>query len=164
MTKTIHVKQKTLSKLLLGAALATLVISTADAKVVGPPEVAWKEMTAKQKGAYMKAVVTPKMKPLFQAFDSRQFKKFTCETCHGKGAVDREFKMPSPGIKPLPGTPEAFMAKLKTEKDWPKWTDFMKGKVVPTMSELLAIKEFDPKAPDPKAFGCKNCHRIEGAK
>lgn len=155
---------QTLSRLALGATLALLVLSTADAKVVGPPDVAWKDMTPKQKGAYMKAVVTPKMKPLFQAFDAQQFKKFNCETCHGKGAAEREFKMPSPDIKPLPGTPEAFMAKLKTEKDWPKWTDFMKGKVVPAMSELLAVKEFDPKAPDPAAFGCRNCHRIEGAK
>ena len=159
--------KKTLFRFLSGAALATLLLSAADAKetkVAGPPDVAWKDMTAKQKGAYMKAVVTPQMKPLFQAFDAKQFKKFTCETCHGQGAIDRQFKMPSPDIKPLPGTPEAFMAKLKTEKDWPKWTEFMKGKVLPKMSELLAVKEFNPKAPDPTAFGCKNCHTIEGMK
>jgi hypothetical protein len=157
-------KPKTLLSLVSGAALAALLVSNASAKVVGPPEVAWKDMTPKQKGAYMKAVVTPKMKPVFQEFDGKQFKKFNCETCHGKGAVDREFKMPGPDVKALPGTPEAFMAKMKTEKDWPKWVDFMKGKVLPKMSELLAVKEFDPKAPDPTAFGCKNCHKIEAAK
>jgi hypothetical protein len=156
--------RNTLLKLVSGAAIATLFLSTADAKVVGPPEVAWKDMTPKQKGAYMKAVVTPKMKPIFQAYDGKQFKKFSCETCHGKDAKDREFKMPGPDIKPLPGTPEAFMAKMKTEPDWPKWVDFMKGKVLPTMAGLLAVTEFDPKAPDPTAFGCKACHKIEAAK
>ena len=120
--------RNTLLKIASGAALTALLLSNANAKVVGPPDVAWKDMTPKQKGAYMKAVVTPKMKPIFQAFDGKQFKTFNCETCHGKGAGDRKFKMPSPDIKPLPSTPEAFQAKMKTEKDWPKWVDFMKGK------------------------------------
>ena len=45
-------------------------------KVVGPPEVAWKDMSADQRAHYMKAVVTPKMLTGFQAFDSEKFKKF----------------------------------------------------------------------------------------
>ena len=49
----------------------------AQGKVVGPPEVAWKDMTYNQKRAYMKAKVQPTMKPIFQAFDAKKFKTFT---------------------------------------------------------------------------------------
>jgi len=136
--------------------------STAEAKVVGPPQVAWKDMTYDQKRAYMKAAVVPTMKPIFQAFNPKMFSKFTCDTCHGKDGADRKFKMPSNDIKPLPGTPEAFQAKLKTEPDWPKWADFMAHKVEPTMGKLLDVQLFDPKKPVKGAFGCANCHKIEG--
>src|SRR4051812_3116490 len=78
----------------------------ASGKTVGPPEVAWKDMTYKQKKAYMKSAVTPTMKPIFQAFDAKVFKTFSCDTCHGKDGVERKFKMPSNDIHPLPGTPE----------------------------------------------------------
>ncbi|HVZ71645.1 MAG TPA: hypothetical protein VHJ20_04660 [Polyangia bacterium] len=151
-----------------GASLALTVLSLgarpAGAKVVGPPEVAWKDMTYAQKKAYMKTAVTPKMKEVFQAFDGETFKTFNCETCHGKGAADRKFKMPSPDIKPLPDTPEAFQAKLKAEKTWPKWTDFMVHQVEPSMGKLLDMPVFDPKKPDPNAFGCNRCHKLEHEK
>src|SRR5689334_179622 len=82
------------------------------AKVVGPPEVAWKDMTKDQKMKFMKAVVNPKMKVAFQKFDPKAFEKFGCATCHGKDGKDREFKMPNPkaDIHPLPDTPEEFQA------------------------------------------------------
>jgi hypothetical protein len=133
-------------------------------KDVGPPEVAWKDMTFKQKRAYMKAAVTPTMKPIFQAFDGKKFSNFTCETCHGKGAVDRKFKMPSPDIHALPNTHEAFEAMMKKEPTWPKWTKFMAEEVEPPMGKMLGLPIFDPKKPVEGAFGCANCHRLEGAK
>jgi hypothetical protein len=149
----------------LAVALVSLVVgvaSAADAKVVGPPQVAWKDMTYDQKRAYMKAAVVPTMKPIFQAFNAKMFSKFTCDTCHGKDGADRKFKMPSNDIKPLPGTPEAFQAKMKTEPDWPKWADFMAHKVEPAMGKLLDVQLFDPAKPVKGAFGCANCHKIEG--
>src|SRR5436190_19288672 len=54
------------------------------AGVVGPPQVAWKDMTKEQKGKFMKAAVLPKMKANFQAYDAETYKKFDCRTCHGK--------------------------------------------------------------------------------
>jgi hypothetical protein len=132
------------------------------AKVAGPPELAWKDMDFKQKRAYMKAAVLPTMKPIFQDFDGKVFAKFACETCHGKDGADRKYKMPSNDIKPLPNTPEAFQAKMKTEPGWPKWVDFMAHKVEPAMGKLLNVPIFDPKKPDPTAFACKNCHKLEG--
>jgi hypothetical protein len=153
-----------LSTAALGFILVPLASRPALGKDVGPPEVAWKDMTFKQKRAYMKAAVTPTMKPIFQAFDGKKFSNFTCETCHGKGAVDRKFKMPSPDIHPLPNTHEAFEAMMKKEPTWPKWTKFMAEQVEPPMGKMLGLPIFDPKKPVEGAFGCANCHRLEAAK
>jgi hypothetical protein len=139
-------------------------IPSANAKTVGPPEVAWKDMTYNQKRAYMKAAVMPKMKPVFQGFDGDKFKDFKCETCHGEDGPDRKYKMPSNDIHPLPNTAAAFEAKLKTEPTWPKWTKFMSGEVEPAMGALLALPVFDPKKPVAGAFGCAACHKLEGPK
>jgi mono/diheme cytochrome c family protein len=133
-------------------------------KAKGPPEVAWKDMSFQQKKAYMKEAVTPTMKPIFQAFDDKKFKEFTCASCHGADGAERKFKMPSNDIHPLPGTHEAFEAKLKTEPTWPKWTEFMAQKVEPAMGKLLDLPIFDPKKPVKGAFGCAACHKIEAAK
>lgn len=138
-------------------------VRLASAKTVGPPEVAWKEMTFAQKKAYMKAAVTPTMKPIFQTFDGKKFKTFNCATCHGEDGADRKFKMPSNGIHPLPNTAEAFQAKLKEEPTWPKWTEFMSQKVEPAMGKLLDLPVFDPKKPVKGAFSCANCHKLEAA-
>jgi cytochrome c553 len=133
----------------------------AGTKAVGPPDVAWKDMTYTQRREYMKAAVMPKMKPIFKKFDGKTFADFTCETCHGTGASKRKYKMPSPDIKALPSTPEAFQAKLKTEPTWPKWTKFMAGEVEPTMAALLGVPAFNPEKPDKNAFSCAGCHKVE---
>jgi hypothetical protein len=138
--------------------------AAAKEKVVGPPETAWKDLTDDQKARYMKMVVVPKMRPVFQEFDADEFKKFNCATCHGKEAKARKFKMPNPEIHALPSTPEAFMAAVKSKPTWPKWTKFMSEKVEPTMAGLLGRPAYDPKKPDPNAFGCNGCHTLEKKK
>ena len=159
-----------LSSVLVVATLALILVPLvpsgvrpAGAKTVGPPEVAWKDMTFDQKKAYMKVAVMPTMKPIFQAFDGKKFKTFNCVSCHGADGADRKFKMPSNDIHPLPNTHEAFEAKLKTEPTWPKWTEFMAQKVEPAMGKLLDLPIFDPKKPVKGAFGCANCHKLEAA-
>jgi mono/diheme cytochrome c family protein len=156
-----------LSSVLVVATLALLLVPSgvrlAEGKTVGPPDVAWKDMTFEQKKAYMKVAVTPTMKPIFQAFDGKKFKTFNCVSCHGADGADRKFKMPSNDIHPLPNTHEAFEAKLKTEPTWPKWTEFMAQKVEPAMGKLLDLPIFDPKNPVKGAFGCANCHKLEAA-
>src|SRR3954471_4119883 len=152
----------------VAAALALLLIPSgvrpASGKTVGPPEVAWKDMTFTQKKAYMKVAVTPTMKPIFQAFDAKEFKKFNCATCHGADGADRKYKMPSNDIHPLPNTPEAFQAKMKAETTWPKRAAFMSKKVEPTMGKVLDVPVFDPQKPVEGAFGCNKCHKLEAAK
>ena len=84
--------RKRLSSILVAATLVLLFVPSgvqrAQGKTVGPPEVAWKDMTLKQKKAYMKAAVEPTMKPIFREFDAKEFKKFDCVTCHGKDGVN----------------------------------------------------------------------------
>jgi mono/diheme cytochrome c family protein len=155
------------SSILIPAILVLLLIPSgvrpAQGKAIGPPEVAWNDMTVPQKKAYMKAAVTPTMKPIFQAFDGKKFKTFTCVTCHGADGAARKFKMPSNDIHPLPNTAAAFEAKMKSEPTWPKWTEFMSQKVEPAMGKLLDLPVFDPKKPVKGAFGCANCHKLEPA-
>ena len=131
------------------------------AKVVGPPEVAWKDMTPDQRGRFMKAVVTPKMKVVFQEFNPKLFKRFGCDTCHGKDAKARKFKMPSPDIHPLPATPEAFKAMMAKKPTWPKWTKFMAETVEPQTAALLNLPVFNPKKPAAGGFSCQGCHTLK---
>ena len=139
-------------------------VHVAQGKTVGPPEVAWKTMTYDQKKAYMKSAVVPTMKPILQAFDAKKFKTVNCQTCHGEDGPDRKFKMPSNDIHPLPNSKEGFEAKLKAEPTWPKWTEFMSGKVEPAMGKLLDIPVFDPKKPVEGTFSCGRCHKLEAVK
>jgi hypothetical protein len=142
------------------AVAATLALATLPA-AVHAAKVDWKDMTYKQKKDFMKKSVTPTMKPIFQAFDAKKFKTFECVSCHGADGADRKYKMPSNDTAALPGTPEAFQAKLKTEPDWPKWTEFMAQKVEPAMGKLLNVAVFDPRKPVEGAFSCGACHKLE---
>ncbi len=127
-------------------------------KVVGPPEVAWKDLTPEQKGKFMKEVVTPKMKVAFQAFDADEFKKFGCPTCHGDKAKQKKFKMPNAGLPELPGNQAGF-ATLMEKK--PKMMKFMGETVKPELAKLLGVPEFDPKKPEAGGFGCAGCHTFK---
>jgi hypothetical protein len=128
-----------------------------DGPVVGPPDVAWKDMTGPQKGRYMAKVVVPAMGPLFKEFDAERFADFGCITCHGDGAMEHKFDMPNPAILPLPGPddPAAFAPIYEKQ---PKMVEFMGGKVMPEMARLLGKAPFDYQHPAPDQFGCLGCH------
>jgi hypothetical protein len=138
-----------------GAAAPAAPGAHADEPLVGQPQVAWKDMTKEQKGKFMKAAVMPKMKAAFQTFDPDLFAKFNCQTCHGKDAKARGFKMPSPDLYVLPSTPAEFAPLLEKKG---KWMKFMGETVKPVMAGLLGLPNYDPKAPAPGAFGCGGCH------
>lgn len=124
------------------------------AKLTGPPQ-PWKDMTAQQRGKYMKEVITPKMRVAFQQFDGEEFKEFGCDTCHGKQGKARKFKMPNPDIYALPGSPAGFGALMEKK---PKMMKFMAETVKPQMAALLGVHEFDPKKAEAGGFGCIACH------
>ncbi len=116
----------------------------------------WEKMSKADRKQYMKDVVMPKMKPLFQTLDPKHFADFKCVTCHGNGARTGEFKMPNPQLPKLPSTREGFE---KLNKDKPKMMEFMAKTVKPTMASLLGMKEYDMKTGT--GFGCNNCHTSE---
>jgi len=142
----------------------TSTIPRAEAKVVGPPQVAWKTMSYEQKRLYMKSAVMPAMKPVFQTFDAKKFQNFKCATCHGEDGASRKYKMPSNDIHPLPNSKEGFEAKLKAEPTWPRWTEFMSQKVEPAMGKLLDIPVFNPNKPVEGTLSCAACHKLEATK
>ncbi len=123
--------------------------------VVGPPQVAWKDMTKEQRGKYMGMVVLPKMREVFRAFDGEKFASIGCGTCHGKDARSRGFEMPNPDLYQLPNSQEEW-GKLMKEK--PEMLRFMGEKVKPEMAALLGVPSMDPQNPQPGALGCGACH------
>jgi hypothetical protein len=125
------------------------------APVVGPPTVAWSAMSKEQKKEFMKAVVAPRMRDLFVAYDGTRYSNFSCTTCHGDSATDGSFKMPNPKLPVLPNSPDGFK-KLLTDK--PEMMEFMGKKVKPTMAQLLGVPEFNPETRT--GFGCMECHTM----
>jgi hypothetical protein len=137
----------------------------ADAPVAPSPEavaagkkIDWAKMEVPAKKKYMKATVLPTMKKLFVAFDKKAYSKMTCETCHGKKAVENKFKMPSAELPKLPQPTDraGFMA-LQQKK--PEAAKFMGTQVKPTMAALLGKPEWQPT--NPEGFGCYQCHTKE---
>lgn len=127
--------------------------------VVGPPDVAWADMTKEQKGRFMKARVLPRFKELMAAFEPEEHEEITCATCHGEGAKDKTFKMPNADLEVLPGSQEGW-ERLSGAK--PEWVKFMNEKVKPEVATLLGLPAFDPASPQEGAFGCGGCHTMEG--
>ena len=124
----------------------------------GDTPAAFHDMNKQQRSKYMRDVVVPKMRPLFAQFDEKKFGKFGCGTCHGAGATDGSFKMPSAQLPELPSTPDGFEA---LGKKHPEMMKFMATTVKPEMAKLLGEKEMDPKNPSAGGFGCMSCHTMK---
>lgn len=110
---------------------------------------AFDDLSDDDKAKFMRAKVVPAMKAAFQKFDVKEFGKFNCKTCHGKGAITKEYDMPNPDL------PELDFAELKAGKHG-AMARFMKDVVTPGMAELLGQPERSPT--DPDGFGCLECH------
>jgi hypothetical protein len=89
------------------------------------------------------------MKKAFQTFDAKEFAKFNCKTCHGRGAITKEYDLPNPDL------PRLDFAELRAGKH-AEAAKFMKEVVTPQMAELLGEKPRSPTNPD--GFGCLECH------
>lgn len=124
----------------------------------GPPGLEWKSMSREQRMTYMEKVVVPQMKPLFVAIDAQRFASFGCRTCHGPTFDDTTFDMPNRELLTLPATPEGM---IPLARDKGPWLEAMTKRIKPKMARLLGLAEFDPDNPQPDAFGCHGCHRVE---
>lgn len=95
----------------------------------------------------MKAVVVPKMRPVFQNHDAKKFSNFGCPTCHGAGATTGDYEMPNTD---LPKLDFSDLSKFQqVDLDW------MQSEVKPTMARLLEMPESTRTR---KGFGCLSCH------
>ena len=120
----------------------------------GVPPPAWPEMTHEQKIQHMKTEVTPTMKAVFQGYDAEEFAGFNCVTCHGPGAKEGQFEMPSPSLPKLPPNGE-FDALMQEE---PEIMNFM-FEVGPKMAASLGVEPYNPETHE--GFGCYGCHQTQ---
>lgn len=112
------------------------------------PDVPFEQLDHDQRIAFMKQVVVPEMKPLFQNHNPGKYAKFGCRTCHGPDADKGLFHMPSDAV---PKLNFADMSRFQ-EVD----IEWMKNEIKPTMARLL--KEPEHSAENPQGFGCLHCH------
>lgn len=122
-------------------------------KYPGPPK-PWDAMEKREKGQYMKDVVLPTMKRLFQRHDPKNYADFDCETCHGLDAHERHFEMSNPDLYALFPTGSPQQKQMVIDKK-PTLT-FMFSQVVPAMQQLLGEEPYDPQTKT--GFSCFECH------
>lgn len=116
------------------------------------------EMDFEQRRAYMTEVVLPELRTTFVAFDPA-YADMTCATCHGAGAADGTYAMPTADLPILPGE-EDFPGVVAADPEYARWATFMVDDVWPQMADLLDMPMYDP-ADDPDGFSCANCHLAE---
>jgi hypothetical protein len=126
-------------------------------KQVGPmgPEgkrLTWAEMDREQRKAHMAAVVVPRAGEVFRAWRPERFSRIDCTLCHGQGAVNGDFSMPTDHLPRLSGD---FL--LGPEfANHPDTTRLKLNRLVPDMADALGVKSFS--LITRRGFGCYSCH------
>ena len=130
------------------AATVSLAACTADEPLTYP------EMSFEQRFQFMNDVVLPEMRATFSEFDPA-YASMTCATCHGSGAAEGTYTMPSADLPILPSEEEFPEYAMRPEIS--AWATFMVDDVWPQMADLLDMPMFDPAA-NPAGLSCANCH------
>lgn len=115
----------------------------------------WPEQTREERERFMRERVVPELQPRFQRFDPVKYERFGCETCHGKDAASRRYRMPNPELEPLPLEGTLAYARSKDAKA----TQFMLDSVHPIMAELLGEARYN-EVTAPDGFRCTRCHPV----
>lgn len=123
---------------------------SADESAVSSQNKSFDEMTSPEKMQHMKMVVKPKMALVFQEAAPEKYADFSCGSCHGPGAQEGDFEMPSDA---LPALDDEEM------EEHPQITQFMKERVVPEMAALLGEEPYDRESGE--GFGCYDCHTMK---
>lgn len=119
-----------------------------------PAEPTWAEMDFEERREYMVEVVAPTMREIFQERDAQRWADFSCFTCHGADAADRNYAMPNQlSALPLEGTLDY------AESLDPEMNEFMLDEVFPVFVDLLDETKYAPDdAPD--GYRCTGCHAV----
>ncbi len=115
----------------------------------------WGTMSWDDKKQHMMDEVTPTMAGLFQGVAPEHYAEFNCVTCHGPGAKEGKFSMPSAALPKLP--PNGDFAELMEAK--PDVMKFMAEQVVPQMATLLDMEPYNHETNE--GFGCYGCHQSQ---
>ena len=151
-------QRPTLTRALGRASVLVLAVTSLSACKLGRtgvPEGAsklWTQMDKGERLTHMTDVVSPRLQAVFQGFDAKRFGDFGCHTCHGSGADDGSYTMPSPD---LPHLSKAGFYK-KHRKEQPEIVKLMWKEVEPAVGETMGLTH-GPKG----AIRCETCHVIE---
>lgn len=111
-------------------------------------------MNREQRTRYMEAVVTPRMKELFQRFSLHAYARMDCATCHGRRVTTGHFEMPNPDL---------LLSETDVKVAWTDRADamdaFMGRDVEPAMARLLGKLPYDPATG--MGCGCFGCHSVD---
>lgn len=111
---------------------------------VGAAPVPFESLSDEEKASFMASDVLPRMREVFQAYDSEAYADFSCASCHVTGSTDGNYAMPDPGLPPL------------REDGFPYTSDigvFMADEVLPELKELLGPKD--------GGRPCITCHTLD---
>ena len=141
----------------IGLAMTIIALVSCYPKPVGPSGSSaerrtWPEMSLEQKKAHMAGVVLPRAATVFRAWRPDRFTQIDCTLCHGPGATEGRFHMPSAHLPHLSG---AVLLGPEFEK-YPDTTRLKLDRLVPVMSESLGLSSFS--IITRRGFGCYSCH------
>ena len=145
------------SLLQLGLALALLTTWGCYPKPIGPvglsgKRITWVEMSIPQKQAHMAQVVLPRATEIFRAWRPTRFNEIDCTLCHGQGAAEGAYRMPTEHLPRLSG--EVLLGpEFKSDPDT---TRLKLDRLVPMMSDALGVTSFS--VITRRGFGCYSCH------
>jgi len=131
------------------ALIAVLGACTAKQEATRPrsADVPFARLDHDQRIRFMEDVVLPAMEPMFQKHDPAKYADFGCVTCHGKLALDGDYRMPN---RELPTLDFNDLSKFKSEDlAWMR-------EVKPAMARLLRRPVWAED--NPTGFGCEGCH------
>ncbi|MGD8367373.1 MAG: hypothetical protein PVG78_07025 [Desulfobacterales bacterium] len=149
--------RRNLGVILVLALLAAGVLGGCYPKRIGPPgadgkPLTWAEMNTEQRKAHMAAVVIPRAGAVFRAWRPERFARIDCTLCHGQGAVNGNFSMPTAHLPRLSG--DLLLGPERAK--YPDTTQLKLDRLVPEMADALGLKKFS--LVTRRGFGCYSCH------